>query len=350
MKRRIKDIVKYCAVTLNVIIALAMVVTAYCGMLPPQEYPKLSVLPLLFPYFLAASLFFLMAWLFIKWKMAFISLAAMILCATDIRGYFPINIPSEAPQSAFKIMSYNIGGVTKQKKDSLIEFMLENAPDIICFQECGKSLDLPNDERVAKAYPYNNINGKEGRNVCLSKFPILSSENIKYESHGNASTAHRILIGYDTLLVINNHLQSYLLAKTDIQEYKDITGKSTSMSDREKNTKDVVRKIMIGNKQRGPQAEIVLDYIQKHWERLTIACGDFNENTTGYAHYLFTKELNDAYTRTANGFGFTYSRNKIHYRIDHILCSDAFKPYDCHVVSSCNLSDHFPIICYLDRQ
>ena len=40
----------------------------------------------------------------------------------------------------------------------------------------------------------------------------------------------------------------------------------------------------------------------------------------------------------------------IYTRIDHILCSDFFKPYGAKVDDSIHTSDHYPIFCWLEMR
>jgi UDP-2,3-diacylglucosamine pyrophosphatase LpxH len=63
----------------------------------------------------------------------------------------------------------------------------------------------------------------------------------------------------------------------------------------------------------------------------------------------FEKELTDCYVATANGPGISYHYNAFYVRIDNIMCSDHWKPYECKVDNSISASDHYPIVCKLQR-
>ena len=280
-----------------------------------------------------------------------ISAVGLILSITDIRGYFPLNLPNNAPQGCLKVMSYNVGKITKEYTSEFISYLEKVNPDILCLQECSKSLNLDEDSTIAQIFPYISSNDvKLSSTMCMSKYPIVGQDFIEYESKNNSSVAYCIEYDKDTILLVNNHLQSYSMNQDEIDEYKKITGRSASISDREKGTKDIVSKIIKGNKIRGPQVDTVCNYIESHPKHYTIVVGDMNEPAMSYSHYKLTKNLNDAFTRSGNGFGFSYSRNKIHYRIDHILCSDNITPYEAEVDKDIDISDHYPIICYLKLQ
>lgn len=331
----------------TVIVAALMILSAYCGMLTPQNHPRLSVMPLAFPLLLAADIIMLVICLFVLKKLTIIPAAALILCINDIRALCPINIPENVPDEAIKVISMNIGGATAEQKQDFIDYIIAQQADIICLQEVywkGKWVD---NEQVRAHYPFIVTLSGKGKMSCVSKFPIIGTEQIDYKSEGNMSAAFYVSVNGDSVMVVNNHFESYKFSKEELNKYREITGKNMPIRKREEESKDVVRKLMAGKKIRGPQVEAVNQYVTRHWNRHTILCGDFNETSSEYAHHILTKKLNDAFTRAGNGFGFTYSKNKLHFRIDHILCSEDIEPCKCYVDNSCELSDHFPIISYL---
>lgn len=334
----------------SILVAALMILSSYSGTLPPQKHPSLSILPLGFPFLLAADLILLVISFFVMKKLMFIPAAAILVCISDIRAFCPINIPKNIPQDAIKVISMNIGGAAAEQKEEFIDYITNQDADIICLQEVfwrGKWVDNPD---VRAVYPYIVTLSGKGKMSCLSKTPITGTEQINYKSYGNMSAAYYIDIKGSTVMVINNHFESYKFSKEELKQYREITGKATSLRKREAESKSVMKKLMAGKKLRGPQADTVYDYMMENWKRHTIVCGDFNETANEYTHYLFTKKLNDAFTRSGNGFGFSFSTNKLHFRIDHILCSDDLNPIYCTVDNSCDISDHFPIISYLKLQ
>ena len=350
--RAAKSITIVILVAVNILFAAIQLLSSFCGTLPPQTYPKLSVMPLLFPFALFATTIFLIVWPFVKWKLTAIPLLTMILTAKDVRAFIPFNFPCSAPEHALKFMSFNVGNNKREINDEFIAYLLQCDADIIGMQEYSiwsKALD---DESINKVYPYIFHESKENNTALLSKYPILSTTYIKYESLGNSSHAHEVLYGNDTILIVNNHLQSYSFGDADFDNYNEITKKSTSMSDREKDTKNLLSKLIHGNKIRGTQVETVAKYVDEHKRKYTIVCGDFNEPVTGYAHYVMTNKLDitlhNAFTLSGNGTAYTYSNHGITYRIDHILISDSIKPYQAGIDESCTFSDHFPIYCQLE--
>ena len=345
--RKSRKIIIVITTIVSALVAALMILSAYSGMLTPQNHPRLAVLPLTFPLLLAADILMLVVCFFVLKKLTIIPAAAMILCITDIRALCPINMPENVPDDAIKVLSMNIGGAAAEQKQKFIDYIIQQQADIICLQEVywkGKWVD---NEQVRAHYPHIITLSGKGKMSCVSRYPIIGTEQINYKSEGNMSAAFYVNINGDSVMVINNHFESYKFSKEELNKYREITGKNMSISKREEGSKDVVRKLMVGKKARGLQVDTVNEYMLANWKRHTILCGDFNETASEYAHFIFTKKLNDAFTRTGNGFGFTYSKNKLHFRIDHILCSEDIEPSKCFVDNSCDLSDHFPIISYL---
>ena len=346
-RHKIRKIIVAILLAISVLSAALLLLSAFSGTLPPQDHPRLSLLPLFFPFFLLANIILLVIWLFIKRRLALIPLAAMIICITDIRAYFPVNIPENVPDETIKILSLNTGGVAIDKKEEFIQYFLDSGADIICLQEVFGKGGWVTDPRIREIYPHIVTLSDKSKMSCVSRFPILGTEQIKYQSAGNMSAAFYLNVNGDTVMVVNNHLQSNRINTSLLTKFERATDISTNFKERGQTTRSLISKIMESGKLRGPQVETVCDYIEKHPSRYIVVCGDFNETANGYAHYMFTKHLNDAYTRTANGFGFTYNNHKIRCRIDHILCSENIEPFNCTIDKLCKISDHFPIICDL---
>ena len=67
------------------------------------------------------------------------------------------------------------------------------------------------DAVLDKLYPYKDTLKVSPTSDCIaiySRFPILSHERIVYPSRGNLSGAFELKIGRDTVIVVNNHLET----------------------------------------------------------------------------------------------------------------------------------------------
>lgn len=347
----------------NIFFAVAMIIAAFSPYIPPNRFPFLSGLGIVFPVFLLIMVFFFLFWLFFYRKFIWISLATLLICCVQIRTIFPINLPNEAPKDVIRILSYNSRAMQSQKKhtkkspNDVLKYMQESRADILFIQEFVTSkskqyLQKKEVDSVLKAYTYKNylrcgtqtINGL----ACYSKYPILSSRLIPYDSKYNGGTILEIKIKEDTIVFFNNHLESNKLTLKDRALYKDIiihpeAQKTTIVS------KLLIKKLgeatIIRAKQADLMAHMIDSVLQKN--RPVVVCGDFNDTPISYTHQTASKQLHDAFVRTGNGFGISYNQSGFYFRIDNILYSNHFKAYNCVIDRKAKGSDHYPIKCSL---
>ncbi len=342
-------------IAINTLCVVAMNLCAYSVYLPPQTYPSYSYWGLIFPVFLLLNVLFVFFWFVFKRRCILIPVCGMLMCAWAVRAYIPFNINKEVPDGALKVMSYNVMmfGDDKDKSwndKAITKYLLASGADIICLQELGGF-----DKAVEKghvdiaAYPYHSLHSEANSSIgCLSKYPIVDSRVIPYPSKSNRSMAYDIVVGGDTLLVINNHLESYKLSAEDKAQYKELIN-APKEKDAEEKYYALTDKLAEANKIRGPQAEAVAAFVKENLGkyRHIILCGDFNDSPLSYTHHVLTEHLNDAYTRAGNGPGLSYNRSGMYFRLDHILVSESVVPYKTVVDNSFSASDHYPIVSEL---
>lgn len=359
MKSKVGHVFLVSFIIINALVVLAMIVSAYSSFLPPQNYPNWSYLGLFFPVFLVLTILFVPFWLVVNFRYVFIPLLGLLSCYWAVRAYFPINLPCELSHPTVKVMSYNtmmFGNVSKVKWEGnpVAEYINASGADIVCLQEVGGLKDAMDKGLVRfDDYPYCVLdsNKRDGL-ACLSKYPILSSKKIDYYSRGkNCSYAYEILIGIDTVLLVNNHFESYRLSAEDKQQYKDLI-KNADEIDVEGNYDALTSKLVASNKIKGLQVDAVASFIDENVDiyDYVIVCGDFNDSPISYAHHRFSKHLDDAFTVAGNGLGFSYRHSGMFFRLDHILVSESVKVYDSYVDGDVDASDHQPIYCVFNLQ
>ena len=342
-------------IAINLLIIVAMNFCAYTSFLPPQDYPEWSYWGLMFPVFLVANVLFVLFWLIFKWKLVLLPLAGMALCADSVRAYFPINFPSEPPVGSIKVLSYNVMAFGEDKSTSwdenpIMRYLLDSGADIICLQEARKSLVDEALDSISSIYPYSYYQLETDNYImCFSKFPIASVAKIDYPTTTNHSYAYEMCVGEDTLLVVNNHLESYKLSPEDRDDYKSILQnyKHPRQNDSETKYLGLTEKIVEHDSIRGFQVDSVATFIVKNQGKHIVLCGDLNATPVSYVHHCLTKYLNDAYTRSGNGPGISFNRSGMYFRLDHIMVSPNIKTYGAKVDNSIKHSDHYPISCFV---
>lgn len=350
--------------TINVLVALLMVLCAFSSYISPYTFPVLSCAGLAFPIFLLLNFLFFAFWLFFNRRYALLPLVVMFVCIGQIRAFLPVNISmKQVPDDAIKILSYNVMYYdshqphTEESPNEIVRYIQNSNADIVCLQEASfnnsnskKFLSEKVFRKALSTYPYFSFHKEKGSGwVCLSRFPILSTRSIPYESVGNGTVAYELKVGNDTLLLVNNHLESNKLSIDDRAAYRDMI--IDPKEDKVKTTsKLLIGKVADAVSIRASQADSVAKFIQDSKHKYVVVCGDFNDSSLSYAHRVIGKGLNDAFIDTGNGLGVSYNRYGFYFRIDHIMASESLDLFNCTVDNSIKTSDHYPIWCYIKKK
>lgn len=349
---------------INVLVALLMVLCAFSSYISPYTFPVLSCAGLAFPIFLLLNFLFFAFWLFFNRRYALLPLVVMFVCIGQIRAFLPVNISmKQVPDDAIKILSYNVMFYdshqphTEESPNEIVRYIQNSNADIVCLQEASfnnsnskKFLSEKVFRKALSTYPYFSFHKEKGSGwVCLSRFPILSTRSIPYESVGNGTVAYELKVGNDTLLLVNNHLESNKLSIDDRAAYRDMI--IAPKEDKVKTTsKLLIGKVADAVSIRASQADSVAKFIQDSKHKYVVVCGDFNDSSLSYAHRVIGKGLNDAFIDTGNGLGVSYNRYGFYFRIDHIMASENLDLFNCTVDNSIKTSDHYPIWCYIKKK
>ena len=342
----------------NVATVLLMLASGYADRINPASHPMLSNLGMVFPFFLVANLLFVFFWLTFKWKKLWIPILGYALAYGPLTIYMPVNARQDVPEGTIKVLSYNVcmyGGNYKYDDgfDTVSKYLARQDADIVCLQEDVDTWRRYVFQRYQKTYPYNDtiflINkGNLANGLGIhSRYPILRREKIPYESRANGSVAWYLKVGADTVIVINNHLEGTHLSEYDRERYTDmLKGKMQRDTIREE-SKYILDKLGHSSAIRANGAKAVHRYVEEHRRYPIIVCGDFNDNPISYSRRTIANGLRDCFVETGRGFGLSYNQKGFYFRIDNILCSDDFEPYNCEVDSKMDASDHYPILCRL---
>ena len=342
----------------NVATVLLLVFSGYADHLNPDSYPLLSVAGMFFPFLLLANLLFLFFWLTFKWRKLWIPLLGFVLAYKPLTIFMPLNPTQTEPDGTIKMLSYNVcqyGGNFKYEEgfDTVYHYLARQDADIVCIQEDVDTWRRYVMQRYAKLYPYNDTiflcshsNLVNGMGIH-TRFPILKREQIPYPSRANGSVAWHLKVGRDTVVVINNHLESTHLSDEDRDRYTDMLKGKVGRDTARQESKVILSKLGHANAQRAIGAEAVRRYMEAHRQYPIIVCGDFNDTPLSYSRHLLSQGMTDCFVETGRGLGLSYNRKGFNFRIDHILVSDRFVPYNCEVDSKMDASDHYPILCRL---
>ena len=352
----------------NIVIAILFIIAAFSDYISPGQSVFFSYLGLLFPIFFIINFSFLIYWLVLRrWSYFFIICCSFLLCWKPISRYAPFHFPTDMAQqdNVIKVLSYNVMGFgykdhTPNNPNEILQYVIHSEADIVCLQEylVGTSENFLTQEKICEAlhmYPYHYTlplvyYKKYAMGLAVfSKYPILNSWKVRYDSSFNGSSVHEIDMNGKKVMVINNHLESFKLTMDDRSKYSDFL-KNMNMDTFDGLRETVQRKLGSAFVIRAEQAEIVADEIANLQGDYMIVCGDFNDTPISYAHRVIQgNSLIDAYAESGRGIGISYNQNFFWFRIDHILHSPNIKSYNT-TVDKVALSDHFPIWTYLEMK
>lgn len=341
----------------NVATVIIMLMVGFADYVNPVSHPLLSCLGLTFPAVLIVNMAFLFFWLMFKKRMALIPVAGYVLAYVPIRIYMPVNLPEDMPDGVIKVLSYNVQAYNGKPRyddtsDMIVDYIRDSEADIVCLQEDMTRADIL--QRMDSLYAHRDTVHVGTRNMnalgIYTRYPILSKERIGYASEGNGSVAFFLDVDGDTVIVINNHLETTHLSLEDRHMYKSMLKGNVRQDTVREESKKLINRLGESAAIRAPQADAVRKYIADHADLPIILCGDFNDNPISYARRTVAKGLTDCYVATGRGVGVSYNQSGFYVRIDNLMCSGDFKPYNCKVDNKIDASDHYPIYCWLKKQ
>lgn len=346
----------------NVFTIILMLLTGYSDHLHPAQHPLLSTTGMAFPLFLLANMAFLVFWLLFKWTKAWIPVVGFLLAYVPIRIYIPFHPSQTVPDQAIKLVSYNVCGYPQNNEgkqnglEDIINYLSDSKADIICIQEDNDTWRKNIfDNYHKRGYIYNDtlvLSNSELSFNCLgihTRYPIIRRERINYSTTvNNGSCAWWLKVGNDTVIVINNHFESCHLSEKDRAQYRQMIRGEMDRDSVRTESKLLMVKLAEANAKRSLQIDCVCEYVRQYIDHYPIiVCGDFNDNPLSYSHHAMSQLLTDCFGTTGKGIGLSYNQKAFSFRIDHIFCSTNIQPYNTQIDTKIDVSDHYPIACWL---
>ena len=317
----------------------------------PDLIPRLSLLTLAFPIFLIVDILFIAFWLLFKARLAWVPILGALLIGGYILDYCPLNFSSNDSvrnNSTLSIITFNVGHMTcDEQREELLRFIKTADTDIVCLQEISKNF-FPSHQDWLDSTDYHYL--QTHNDVVLSHLPFLSDTiHIEYPTRSNHSLACWIDCHGDSLLLINNHLESNHLSPEERDEYTN----AIIESDREaikSSSQKIMDKLVEAAAYRGAQADTIRAIVERNAQHSIIVCGDFNDTPISYTYQRLARCLTSAYREKCYGPGFTYSRRSFPVRIDHLFYSEDWTCTSCRIDRTVSCSDHYPLIVRLSKK
>lgn len=331
----------------NAATILLLWATCLSTMLSPTLHPRLSQAGLLFPVFLTFDLLFIVVWGIVSWKWIVLPIIGVLGCWGYVRDYCPVNLSKETQEVGFHIMSYNVSNFAVDSANDLdgwkvMQYVTESNADIIFLQECAKA----GKAYAAMEHKFDSlgydIKGKDGMYI-ISKWPFVGKNVFSTTTNfSNGSYAWMIDINGDTILAINNHLQSNLISPEEKQQY----GNALTSYDKDKmesSGRILLSRLSHAASERETQTDSLCNLIKRHSHYSIIHAGDHNDTPISNTCQRISKLLKNAYTESGNGLGISFAVKGFPVRIDHIYVSNNLKTHSTFIDTEAYGSDHRPI-------
>ncbi|HKL71818.1 MAG TPA: endonuclease/exonuclease/phosphatase family protein [Marinilabiliaceae bacterium] len=355
--------IQFVVVLVLALLLLGAMATSY---IEPIHIHILAFSGFFFPLFwLTNAIAFLWLLLRRRW-LVLIPLVAILITWNSWDSVFQIKGVPANPETIvqpLKILSYNTrlfdyyehSGL-EGAPDAVFEAILNENPDVICFQEYYTTLRnkkyTPNAILARfRNYKYRHIEylrtrkGNTGYGLAtFSKYPITHTGVIRFEKSNNLSIFSDITIDNKQLRIFNNHLESVGFKDHELSVLDSLDFRMTrSQKDGLINISDKLNRAF---SLRSKQAEAIAQHVENS-PYPVIVCGDFNDTPVSYTYRLMKRDLKDAFRQSGFGFGGTYNGKLPSFRIDYIFHAPEFTSSGYKKLNI-KYSDHFPIMTTID--
>jgi len=353
-----RRIFKWILNILTIVFALLLGGAYLSRVIDPGDFWPLSFLGLIFPILIIFSIVLLIILILTKNKFALVLIVLLIMGWNPIKESFQLFPKSQETENktGVRVMSYNAKVFDyfrwreeENKGLNLLNFVVQQKPDIICFQEFIANKRGPfNIKRVEERLdfiPYKySVYFYKGRTYSVglaiySKYPIINSGGARFPNDETRHIFADVKINNDTVRIITNHLESNRLSKSQKNAIDSLI--TTNPKNNKTEYLGIIQNMKSAYIERSKQAKRIQEEINSS-PHPVIVTGDFNDTPVSYSYRTISNNLQDAFVSSGRGLGATYREFMLPLRIDYLL-------HDPKIISSdfltheVDFSDHCPV-------
>lgn len=340
---------------INVIAALALMASYLSFYIPPNVVSIFAFTALAYPILFIINMLFILYWALRAKRKLLLSIIAILIGFNHFNRWYQINSTQTviSNRDKLKIMSYNVRmfnayhWIPEENVPEKIGSMVKGEdPDILLMQEYYQSKTSPRLGYTCSFIKPTNKSGNYGLSI-FSKYPIVNTGSLELMDVGEQKPAYNnqfIFADIDwngqIVRCINIHLASVGL---ETQDYQRLQNPNEGSQEEIKNGFTKIVKQLHGAFQKRAEQVVSLKHAINSSPYPVIVCGDFNDTPQSYTYHQIDILLEDAFMEKGSGFGKTYARGPLPFRIDYIFHSDQLKSLNFNVLEP-KLSDHYPIV------
>ncbi|RED47552.1 endonuclease/exonuclease/phosphatase family protein [Seonamhaeicola aphaedonensis] len=324
---------------INVVVALALLLSFVLPYLPPKTFAVLSVLNLGVSLLIMLNILLALYWLIRVKRQFVLSFLVLLIGYISYGSLYKFSSSKDIEnEDNFKVMNYNVRLFNLYewiKEDAIetkiVDLIKTEAPDILSVQEYHPHKDI---NLSFFKYKFEKLSGKKTKygQAIFSQFPIINSGSIEFPNTGNNAIFADVVKGNDTMRVYNIHLES-LHINADVESLKN------------EDSERLLKRIGSTFKMQQFQTELFLIHKEQCKYKMII-CGDFNNTAFSYVYKKIKGDLQDTFKEAGSGFGRTYNFKFFPVRIDFVFADEAFQINGFKSYTE-QFSDHFPIMTTL---
>ena len=370
-------------VIISIVVSVLVLLTLLAPVVNPHRMWILSLLALGAPLIYATLILLILYWI-IRWRWKYIVPMALValLGVGKVSRYYRITPVQDhsaqqtaaerqrAERGTFSVMTYNIGnfkpyfGIDKDPVRAVAtgaEVIDSLAPDIICLQEFQSTPACPREmfDTLLTSRKYRGVvslrlttHPKQGHgvgNAIYTRYKIIRSGVIdnatELDSTACIAQWADLMIGDDTVRVVNNHLRTTMITQND-QEYL-VSGDfiEDGSMEREDKLRSIADRFQLNSQIRADQADTISRFVAASPYRV-IVCGDFNDGAMSYTYRRIGRKMDDTFVEAARGKTNTYRGFFNLLRIDFIFVDRRFEVLS-YSSPRLGVSDHYPVVSRL---
>ncbi|MFR9260016.1 MAG: endonuclease/exonuclease/phosphatase family protein [Bacteroides cellulosilyticus] len=322
----------------------------------------MPVLGLALPALLLCNLLVAICWAFARRRWAFIPLAALVFNYGYILAIFQFSFTKKIPEGHYssnyadgylKIATYNVGNfggeITGYSCKEIARYMKEQEVDVLCFQECGDNKYFPDGQHPQRIFPlalrldpYRGFYPRSAPIAVFSRYPLVNPQFISYQQSANCSMQCDIVLGRDTVRLLNNHLQTTSVSQNRRKWERGLANSNDTRREAEV-VQGAITSLHANFVKRAEQTDSIRQLVIAS-PYPVLACGDFNSLPSSYTYAELSDVLKDGFRTSGRGYMYTYRYFKRLLRIDYIFHSPGIQGYRYYSPDLDLCSDHNPVL------